>query len=160
MSEIDNLKKNNKKIIAVCASLSFYKDLFEIENTLKKLGYVVLLPKTAHSMKKSGNFDVAAHKTWFQNKSDYKKKTALMDDHFKKILRSDAILVVNNEKNGIKGYIGGNVLMEMTVAYMKNLPIYLWNNIDEKSPFEEEIRAMNCVFLNQDLSKIKLRSRR
>ena len=145
----------NKKIIAVCASLSFYKDLFVIEKQLVKRGYKVIIPKTARKMQKSGNFDVASHKTWFQNENDYKKKKALMDDHFKKILRSDAILVINNEKKGVNGYIGGNVLMEMAVAYMEKLPIYLWNGMDHMSPFEEEIKAMNCIFLNQDLSKIR-----
>jgi len=145
----------NKKVIALCASLSFYKDLFVIEKQLVKRGYKVIIPKTARKMQKSGNFDVASHKTWFQNENDYKKKKALMDDHFKKILRSDAILVINNEKKGVNGYIGGNVLMEMAVAYMEKLPIYLWNGMDHMSPFEEEIKAMNCIFLNQDLSKIR-----
>ncbi len=145
----------NKKVIALCASLSFYKDLFAIEKDLKKLGYKAIIPKTARKMEKSGNFDVSSYKTWYKNENDYKKKKALMNDHFKKILRSDAIVVINNEKNGVKGYIGGNVLMEMAVAYMKKIPIYLWNGVDHTSPFEEEIKAMNCIFLNQDLSKIR-----
>jgi hypothetical protein len=34
-------------------------------------------------------------------------------DHFKKIENSDAILVVNYHKNGIDGYVGGSVLMEI-----------------------------------------------
>jgi hypothetical protein len=148
---------NNKKIIALCASVSFYKELFEIENNLKEMGYKVLIPKTARRMQRTGDFDVLKHKTWFQNSAEYKKKKALMDDHFKKIINSNAILVVNNKKNGLNGYIGGNVLMEITVAYMKKLPIYLWNDIGEENPFEEEIRAMRCVILNRNLSKIKLR---
>ncbi len=147
---------NSKRTIVLCASLSFYKDLFDIEKELKKLGFKVIIPKSARKMQKAGNFDVATHKTWYQNENDYKKKKALMDDHFKKILRSDGILVINNAKKGIKGYIGGNVLMEMAVAYMEKLPIYLWNEIDNKSPFEEEIKAMNCIFLNRDLSKIRV----
>ncbi len=146
----------SKKAIALCASLSFYKELFDIERQLKNNGYKVIIPKTARKMLKSGNFDVATHKTWYQNENDYKKKKLLMDDHFKKILKSDAILVVNNKKNVVKGYIGGNVLMEIAVAYINKLPIYLWNEIDNKSPFEEEIKAMNCIFLNRDLSKIRI----
>lgn len=144
-----------KKTIALCSSLSFYKELFDIEKQLKEYGYTVIVPMSARRMLKTGNFDVASHKTWYQNENDYKKKKLLMDDHFRKILKSDAILVINNKKNGVKGYIGGNVLMEMAVAYMNKLPIYLWNEIDNKSPFEEEIKAMKCIFLNRNLSKIR-----
>ncbi len=143
-----------KKIIALCTSLSFYKDLFDIEKQLRMHGYKVIVPKTAKEMRRTGNFDVSQHKTWYQNEKHYIKKKALMDDHFDKIIKSDAILVINNEKKGIKGYIGGNVLMEITVAYMQKIPIYLWNEIDNSSPFEEEIKAINCIFLNQDLTKL------
>lgn len=157
MGKIYLQEMKDKKAITLCASLSFYSDLFEIEKQLKKTGFKVIIPKTARKMQKSGNFDVASHKAWYQNENDYKKKKALMDDHFKKILRSDAVLVINNEKKGVKSYIGGNVLMEMAVAYLQKIPIYLWNQIDDKSPYEEEIKAMRCIFLNQDLSKIHIK---
>src|SRR5258708_642336 len=116
-------KKN--QIITICSSASFYKDVLAIEQELKQLGYSVKIPKTANVMKKTGNFTVSDYKTWYTDRNDYKKKKALMDGHFKKVMEADAILVVNNEKNGILGYIGGNGLMEMTIAYHYKKPIFL-----------------------------------
>jgi hypothetical protein len=148
-----------KKIITICSSASFYKDALDVAERLKRIGYKVKLPKTANIMKRSGNLNVDYYKTWYKNDNDYHKKKKLMDEHFKKVIESDAILVVNNEKKGVKGYIGGNVLMEMTVAYREKKPIYLWNDIDSNSPFEEEIKGMGSIILNKDLSGINLRGR-
>ncbi len=97
-----------KQVITLCSSASFYKDLLEIEAKLKKLGFRVKIPYTAAKMKKSGDFDISKVRTWLTNPEDYKIKTKLMKGHFKKVIESNAILVVNLEKNGISGYIGGN----------------------------------------------------
>lgn len=145
-----------KKIITLCASASFYKELLEVEQQLKNLGYQVKIPKTARKMQRLGNFAVDTHKTWYTNKADYKIKKALMDAHFKKVIASDAILVINAEKKEIKGYIGGNGLMEMVLAYHYKKPIYVWSDIDSSSSFEEEIIGLGSIFINKDLSKITL----
>lgn len=143
------------KTITLCSSVSFYKDVLSIEKQLKKLGFKTKIPKTARIMAANKNFNVADYKTWYANPTDYKIKTALMNGHFKKVIASDAILVINNEKNGIAGYIGGNVLMEMTAAHLYKKPIFLWNAISAGFTIEEEIRGLNPVMINRDLSKIK-----
>jgi len=148
---------NNRKVITICSSLSFYKEVLEIEKKLKKLGYIVIVPKTARLMKKTGDFNVDHYKTWFKNNNDYKIKTRLIKDHINKILKSNAILVVNQKKKGIPGYIGGNVLMEMIIAFHHKKPIYIWNSIDSTSPFEEEIKGLKSKFIDNDLTKIKLK---
>ena len=151
------------KTIVICSSASFYKALFPIQNTLKSFGYKVILPKTAHKMKKNNNFDVSLHKTWYKNPQDYHKKKALMDAHFKEVVKGDAILVVNLEKNGVKGYIGGNALMEITLAYFYKKPIFILNDIDENSLIKEEVYGVGSVFLKGDLnyfSKIKPKTSR
>ena len=84
--------------------------------------------------------------------SQFYKKTALMDAHFKKVAEGDAVLVVNLDKGVIKGYIGGNALMEMMLAYWLKKPVYIWKNIDREHPFYEEILGINANFLNEDLS--------
>ncbi len=144
------------KTITICSSGSFYKDVLEIEMRLKELGFQIKIPKTANIMKRTGNFNISHYKTWFEDPSHYKIKTKLMDEHFKKVLESDAILVVNNKKNGLSGYIGGNVLMEMTLAYHYKKPIFLLNPIDDKSNIKEEILGMNAIVIGNDLQKIKL----
>lgn len=145
----------SKKIITICSSLSFYKDVIDIEKELKKMGFKVKIPTVARKMAKSEDFDVDKYKTWFKNPNDYKKKTKLMKGHFKKVVESDAILVVNNKKRGILGYIGGNVLMEMCLAFHYKKHIYILNKVGKKQPFIEEILGLNPVLLNGDFRKIK-----
>ena len=70
---------------------------------------------------------------------------------------SDAILVLNFDKNGLKNYIGGNMLMEMGFAYGHGKKIFLYNPIPERSErmhYVDEIMDMKPVVINGDLSKI------
>jgi len=142
------------KNITICSSASHYKQVIEIERELKNLGFKVKIPKTANTMKKNGDFDVSHYKTWFKDKNDYHKKTKLMLAHFKKVVESDAILVTNFEKNGIKGYIGGNALMEMLVAFLNKKPIYIYNKPSNKLSIIEEIYGLKPIIINSDLSNI------
>ena len=78
-----------------------------------------------------------------------------MDANFKKVIESDAILVVNKRKNGLKGYVGGNTLIEMTVAYLYKKPIFLLQKPDKKLFCYEEIMGLQPIFPNPkaDFSK-------
>ncbi|MEK7623128.1 MAG: hypothetical protein AAB408_00465 [Patescibacteria group bacterium] len=140
--------------ITICSSASFYQDVIDIEEKLKQAGFAVEIPSTANRMKASNDFVVEHYKTWFGNPEDYVIKKQLMDEHFAKVVGADAILVVNQTKKGIPGYIGGNTLMEMTVAYINHKPIYLWNDIDSTHPFEEEIKGLGSIVIDEDVTKI------
>ncbi|MCL5438815.1 MAG: hypothetical protein M1268_02400 [Patescibacteria group bacterium] len=141
----------NKKIITICSSATFYKQILEIEEKLKKLGFKVKIPKTAKIMQRNNNFDVGFYKTWFNNKNDYSKKTKLMKDHFKKIIDADMILVANYEKNGVAGYIGGSVLTEMAIAFHYKKPIFIYDEISEDLNIKEEIYGLNPIFIKKNL---------
>lgn len=106
-------------------------------------------------MKKSGSFNAEDYKTWHKDLRTFKRKTYLMKNHFDKIASGDAVLVVNDEKRGIKGYIGASVLMEMGLAFYLSKPIYILNRVHEDGPVYEEVRAMNSIILDGNLSKIK-----
>ena len=142
------------KTICLCSSASFYKDVLAIEEQLKAAGYEALIPSTANRMKQNNDFTVERYKTWLANEQDYHKKKALMDEHFAKVMAADAILMVNLEKNGIAGYIGGNGLMEMVIAYHYKKPIYIWNEVGGTHPFEEEIKGMGAIPIHQDIAKL------
>lgn len=147
--------KNKKKIITICSSASFYRQVLETEAVLKEMGYLVLIPLTANKMKKSGDFRVETYKTWFKDPKNYARKTFLTKHHFNKIVRGDAILVLNYEKNRVKGYIGGAVLCEMAIALNFKKKIYVLNPIDKSCSYAEEIYAMQPIILNGNLSLIK-----
>ena len=63
-------------------------------------------------------------------------------------------MVVNYEKNGIDGYIGGNTLIEMAIAYHYKKPIYILNSISDKLGFKEEVLGLHPIFLNGEAEKI------
>jgi len=46
--------------------------------------------------------------------------------------------------------------MEMVLAYYFKKKIFVWNDIDSNLQTEEEVRGLNPIFINQDLSKITL----
>lgn len=134
--------------ITICSSANFYRQSVDIQSQLEKLGYKAIIPATAERMKQTGDYKVSHHKTWFGNERDYRKKTALMRGHFDKVEKSDAILVLNYEKHGVDNYIGGNVLMEMALAFHLKKPIFILNEIPSKSAFLEEIIGLDPIVLH------------
>ncbi|HCB35691.1 MAG: hypothetical protein A2W52_00900 [Candidatus Taylorbacteria bacterium RIFCSPHIGHO2_02_49_25] len=144
----------NGKTITICSSASFYRQVLEAEEKLRSAGFNVLIPDTARRMQQSGNFEVSAYKTWYSNDSHWGKKTELMKNHFAKVMEGDAMLVLNFEKNCVVGYIGGNVLMEMVLAFHYQKPIYVLYPVDATLPLYEEVLGMRPIFLNGILEKI------
>jgi len=145
---------SKKKDIVICSSAAFYKQVLEVENKLKKLGFKVTIPLTAGKMKRSGDFRVETYKTWYMNPGDYKKKTFLTKHHFNKIVKGNIVLVLNYEKNGVPGYIGGAVLAEMALALHFGKKIYVLNPLPKSVTYLEELEAMLPVILEGDLTKI------
>jgi len=146
------MKKINT--VTLCASASFYKRLWEVKGELNHRGFKVKIPNTALIMRKNNDFNVRKHKTWLTNALDYQLKRKLMNEHFKKVISSDCILVINLKKHNLKGYIGGNVLMEMTLAHHFKKKIFILNRIDENLPIKEEVLGLFPVFLDGDIAKI------
>lgn len=140
--------------ITICSSTTFYKDVLAVEQRLMQAGYTVLVPEGVEIMKTQKNFDPDSHKASYLKKKDYKLKQKLIDLHIEKIKKADAVLIVNNEKKGIQGYIGGNVLIEMAVAYVLKKQIYLWNDISDTHPFADEIYGLHPRMLQADISRI------
>ncbi len=143
-----------KKTITICASASFYQHVGQVQDELKAMGYDVLVPQMATTMRGSGDYDVAKVKTWYLNPKDYVTKKKLMDDHFDKIKQADAVLVVNDEKRGIKGYIGSNVLMEITAAYLHGKQVYILNDVLPDAHAYEEIKGIGARMLGGQIANI------
>lgn len=141
--------------ITICSSANFYQQAVALQEQLEKhSGYTVVVPDMATEMKRTGDFEVSHYKTWFADPGDYGKKAELMHGHFDKVAAGDAILVLNFEKNGIENYIGGNVLMEMGLAFHLKKPIFILNDAPKESSYEEEILGMLPVFLDGDIERL------
>jgi len=75
-------------------------------------------------------------------------------EHWGVIQTCDRVLILNYEKHGIPGYIGGNSFLEMGFAYILHKPIYLLNPIPEMPYYETEIIAMKPIVVDGNLEKV------
>jgi hypothetical protein len=81
-------------------------------------------------------------------------KESAINDHYEKIDWCDGILVVNHEKRGISGYIGGNTLIEIGVAFYLKKKIYILNPVSSELTYKQEIMGMKPIMLNNNLSLV------
>jgi nucleoside 2-deoxyribosyltransferase len=142
--------------ITICGSISSSEKMIEATNKLIGLGHTVELPYSTRRIM-HGELTTEEYLKEIEINGDKKfRKEANIDvikEHYEFIKNSDAILVVNTEKNDVKNYIGGNVLMEIGFAYVLGKKIFLLNPIPEMG-YKDEIMAMQPMVLNGDLNKI------
>ncbi|OQA04968.1 MAG: hypothetical protein BWY68_00022 [bacterium ADurb.Bin400] len=135
--------------IVICGSMSASKKMVEIKGELEKLGHEVILPKNAQEYA-----DQSLKAEDSQESTKNKIENDLIRDYFHKISESDAVLVVNQAKNGIDGYVGGNSFLEMGFAHVLSKTIFLLNPIPQV-PYADEIVAMQPVVLSSSLDLVK-----
>lgn len=151
--------------ITICGSVGFYKEMESARDELIKQGHEVKIPELAlevpqefgggkkvyfdQYIEQSGGIDTfpVGHEIW-------NMKEGAINDHYEKIDWCDGILVVNHEKRGINGYIGGNTLIEIGVAFYLKKKIYIFNPVSSELSYKQEILGMKPKILNGDLSKI------
>ncbi len=143
--------------ITICASIDFTHEIGKINDFLKENGHHVNIPQTAEKILtgKLAWENYVKEKQSSKQTVDRKVNDNVIKIHYEKIKESDAIIVVNIDKNGIRNYIGGNTFLEIGFAYVLNKKIFFLNDIPEM-PYTDELKAMNPVILNGDLSKIQV----
>lgn len=139
--------------IYVLGSNSFIEEMVQCKNKLCKLGHEGWIhPDYEAHVNGSKKQVVEALSTGEHAK--WKMDNDYIKQHYKHILESDAVLVVNLEKKGIKNYIGGNCLMEMGMAYVNNKKIFLLNDIPQDLPYLDEIIAVRPIALEGSLENV------
>jgi len=140
-------------IITLCGSTNFIGEIKKIRDELKEKGHTVYsLAWTDLSFQ-----EIEAKKN-NRKKFINELKPKLIVEHFDKIMKSDAILVVNLEKNGTKNYIGGNTFAEVMFAYYYKKKIFFLNPIPRDNMFSylmDELETVNPIILNGNLELIK-----
>ncbi len=129
--------------ITICGSMYHIDAMVRAEATLSQLGYEIATPN------RSENHD----HTTRADKERVARKGFLIKDHFDKITSSEAVLIFNEEKNGVPGYIGGNTLMEMAFAYAQGIEIFMWRSAPDLS-YKDEVMAMEPIILDGDITAI------
>lgn len=124
--------------ITICGSMAHVAMMQEAAETLRQHGHSVVVPEPIVANGREITVD---------------DKRRAIDRHFAAIDASDAVLVVNQPKHGIDGYIGSNTLMEIAHAYANKIPIYLLYPADQNNCWGE-IEAMRPTVLNGDIDAI------
>ncbi len=146
--------------IVVCGSIEFTPKIKEAADNLAKRGHDVEIPLTSQRIidgeltlddfmrEKEENGDNV-----FRKNIERKINDDVIRRYYNIIKEADAILVLNYEKKGVPGYIGGNTFLEIGFAHVLNKKIFLLNPIPEIG-YKDEIIAMQPTVLDGDLSKI------
>ena len=140
--------------IAICGSVVFANEMGKVRENLLQLGHEVELPTTADKILK-GEFSLEDIKR-MKESGTFSSFTAERDsirNWFEIIKTSDAVLLLNLDKNNTLNYIGGNSFLELGFAHVLNKKKFLVNPIPEMS-YSDEIISMNPVVLSGDLTKI------
>jgi len=134
--------------IAICASMVFAEKMVEVKHRLEEIGHIVYISQFAEGYLGKAEKEKEALAVHDKNEHDAIRK------FWEIIKKSDAILVLNYDRKGIKNYIGGNTLMEIGFAHVLNKKIFMMNPIPDIEYYRSEIEAVSPVILEQDLNKI------
>ena len=115
------------KRIVLCGSRKFKDRILELGEEIQAKGYEVIVPR---------EFLVE------MNKRDHSML------HFNEIAneRTDAILIVNENKGDIENYIGPNSFAEIAMGFYFNKKVFLKNDIYKL--YEDELLGWNVIPLH------------
>ncbi|MFH1353756.1 MAG: hypothetical protein ABIH36_00545 [bacterium] len=129
-------------------------EMVAVKNQLCALGFDGWIHPHYEALVRGEMQDIV--KRWHNGeRAALKRENNYFHEHYKHILESDAVLIVNSQKNGIQNYIGGNVLIELGQAYVNNKKIFFLHGMPFGLPYMDEIEAMDPICLFGDLASIK-----
>lgn len=138
--------------IMLVGSMAFVKDMVDLQKQLVKFGHDVSLPRGSEPHLKDSSFVDSLAKNL-----EFCIENNVMKENFDQVAQSNAILVVNKNRNGIDGYIGVSALMEMAVAHHLNKKIFVYNEVPHfnKVRWAHEVAIIQPIIIKGDLKKIK-----
>ncbi|MDO8663827.1 MAG: hypothetical protein Q7K28_03270 [Candidatus Wildermuthbacteria bacterium] len=139
--------------ITICGSVKFAKQFVEVYRKLEEIGHQPMMHEKMFGI--ADGTATAIINGIEKDHAKLKRQEGFIKWWYNCIVNSDAILVLNFDKNGIKNYVGGNTLMEIGFAHVNDKKVFLLNPIPENVSYVDEIKAMVDVVLNGDLSKIQ-----
>ena len=119
--------------ILVSASMRHTDKFAALQDSLEAAGHQATLPQTEEGL----------------------TKRQYIDEHMSRLQDSNALLLANFDDERGDGYIGASCFFEAGWAFALGKPVYALRPIDAKSPFAEDLMAIDCTVINGDMSKIK-----
>lgn len=142
--------------ITIIGSSSAQNKKVELMDELKKLGHEPIIHPHYIQSVKEGRTDITDRLAKGEH-AQVKIEHDYMKWYYKAIKDSDAVLLVNLNKNGMENYVGGNSLIELGFAYVSDKKIFMYNSYpkEEECRYLDEIEAVQPIVINGDLKKIK-----
>ena len=139
--------------IYVLGSTSFVKEMVNAVGELKKLGHEGWIhPHYVDYVNQENHPHFARYENG--EHAQIKIENDYLNQHYKNILESDAVLVINFEKKGIPNYIGGATFLEIYKAFELDKKIFFYNPIPICS-FTDELIAIDPIIINRNLEVIR-----
>lgn len=145
--------------ITLCGSIAFYEEMESAKSALESLGHEVQLPPSHVENERGERIPVqefyrmrkttTADTGWV-----WERKQGLMSSYFDTIAWADAILVVNQKKNGIDGYIGANTFLEMGIALSMKKRIFVLHALPDQEYIREELLGMQPIVLEGNFGRV------
>lgn len=135
--------------IMICCSKRFYDQVDAVRVVLEKAGHEIILPNSYEDPGKEESMRVLGagqHNAW---------KATMLKLQGEKIAKSDAIVVLNLQKDEQLNYIGGATFLEIFKAFELGKIIFLWNEVPQ-SIFTDELLGMSPHVICGDLGRITL----
>ncbi len=127
----------------------FTDKMLEVKKQLEAMSHTVLISSFAEKYAGKTKREIEKLTSYDKRNNDG------LAEFYEQIKQSDAILVLNYDRKGIFGYIGGNTLMEIGFAHVLHKKIYLFYEIPEIPFYKDEIEATKPTILNGNLTKIR-----
>ncbi len=133
--------------------MAFSREMLEAKKALEQMGHDALVPVDVIECLENPDLNMNL---------EHCISTRVDKKCFDLIAESDAIVVLNHKKNGIKGYIGGATLMEIGIARHFNKKIFLLHELpsEKEQRYVLEIKTTEPIVLNGDLAKIGVEGNR
>ncbi len=132
-------------------------EMVDVKNRLCSLGYDAWIHPHYEMLVRGEDPEYLERWRAGGDRAALKREHNTLHEHYKNILESDIILFVNAEKNGVKNYIGGNVLIEMGQAYANNKKILFLYGMPSGLSYMDEIEAMGPICLHGNLEDSALK---
>lgn len=148
--------------ITICGSVTFLEKNLEVKKQLEEVWHQVQYPTSLDEemLAKIGDdkMDEVLKNSELHESSYVAKvtqvKRQLIEEHFEKIKRADAVLIVNEEKHGISWYIGVSVMMEIAAAKILWKKIYVLNEIGAMG-YKSDVLGCMPIVIGGNLESIK-----
>ena len=95
---------------------------------------------------KNKNYEILAYPIYVKQEEYQKELSEVYKEFYTAIEHTDEFFLMNEEKNGIKGYIGSSAIAELTYAVIlnlihnKNIDIYILNMPSKEISAYEEVK--------------------